>query len=194
MKYYAVKKGRKTGIFTSWSACEAQVKGYKGASYKSFATKAEAEAFLANTPKKVDPNGLVAYVDGSFHSVDHIYGYGVVLIEKGEVIKTFTGSGSDPDYVSMRNVAGEIFGSEAAIEYAIAHNYKAISVYYDYMGIEKWALGEWKANKKGTQAYVAKFQDYQKAIDVTFVKVSAHTGVTYNEMADQLAKQAVGIL
>ena len=36
MKYYAVKKGRKTGIFTTWDDCKAQVNGYKGAVYKSF--------------------------------------------------------------------------------------------------------------------------------------------------------------
>ncbi|NJL22894.1 MAG: ribonuclease H [Leptolyngbyaceae cyanobacterium SM1_3_5] len=46
MKYYAVMKGRQTGIFTSWSKCEAQVKGFSGAIYKSFSTKAEAEAAL----------------------------------------------------------------------------------------------------------------------------------------------------
>ena len=46
MKYYAVMKGRQTGVFTSWSRCEAQVKGFSGAIYKSFSTKAEAEAAL----------------------------------------------------------------------------------------------------------------------------------------------------
>lgn len=48
-KYYAVLKGRKTGIFTSWEECEEQIKGFKGARYKSFNTRGEAEAAL--TPK-----------------------------------------------------------------------------------------------------------------------------------------------
>ncbi|KHF41339.1 ribonuclease H [Halalkalibacter okhensis] len=43
-KFYVVWKGRKTGIFTSWAECEAQVKGFTGARFKSFPTKAEAEA------------------------------------------------------------------------------------------------------------------------------------------------------
>ncbi|MBQ2004700.1 MAG: RNase H1/viroplasmin domain-containing protein, partial [Peptococcaceae bacterium] len=30
-KYYAVKVGRETGIFTTWDACKAQVQGYSGA-------------------------------------------------------------------------------------------------------------------------------------------------------------------
>jgi ribonuclease HI len=43
-KYYVVWKGRKPGIYTSWADCEAQVKGYPGAEYKSFENRAAAEA------------------------------------------------------------------------------------------------------------------------------------------------------
>ena len=43
-KYYVVWKGRKTGIFTSWAECEVQVKGFVGAEFKSFGSRAEAEA------------------------------------------------------------------------------------------------------------------------------------------------------
>jgi len=47
-KYYVVWKGRKTGIFTSWTECEKQVKGFVGAQYKAFESKAESDAaFLA---------------------------------------------------------------------------------------------------------------------------------------------------
>lgn len=42
-KYYVVWKGRRTGIFSSWSECEAQVKGYAGAEYKAFQSRREAE-------------------------------------------------------------------------------------------------------------------------------------------------------
>ena len=45
-KYYAVFKGRKTGIFSSWQECEEQVTGFSDALYKSFKTKGEAEAAL----------------------------------------------------------------------------------------------------------------------------------------------------
>jgi ribonuclease HI len=43
-KYYVVWKGRKPGIYTSWAECEAQVKGYPGAEYKSFGSRDMAEA------------------------------------------------------------------------------------------------------------------------------------------------------
>lgn len=42
-KYYVVWKGRKTGIFTSWTECEALVKGFVGAEFKSFGSRPEAE-------------------------------------------------------------------------------------------------------------------------------------------------------
>ncbi|MFZ5879380.1 MAG: viroplasmin family protein [Chloroflexota bacterium] len=43
-KFYVVWKGRKTGIFTSWVECEAQVKGFVDAKFKAFDSRAEAEA------------------------------------------------------------------------------------------------------------------------------------------------------
>lgn len=42
-------KGRRRGIFSSWAECEAQIKGYAGAEYKAFATRAEAERALTSS-------------------------------------------------------------------------------------------------------------------------------------------------
>ena len=42
-KFYVVWNGRKTGVFTSWKICKAQIDGFDGAQYKSFADLAEAE-------------------------------------------------------------------------------------------------------------------------------------------------------
>jgi ribonuclease HI len=46
-KFYAVRKGRKPGIYLTWEECSQQVTGVAGAIYKSFETRAEAERFLA---------------------------------------------------------------------------------------------------------------------------------------------------
>ena len=66
--WYAVKSGRKTGLFTSWDDCKLQVIGYPGASYKGFFTKEEAMEFLGDvTDKKVkalkDELRVAVYVD-----------------------------------------------------------------------------------------------------------------------------------
>lgn len=43
-KYYCVWVGHEPGVYTSWDACQAQIKGYRDAKYKSFPSLAEAEA------------------------------------------------------------------------------------------------------------------------------------------------------
>jgi ribonuclease HI len=45
-KYYVIWKGRRRGIFTSWAECEKLVKGFVGAQFKAFESRAEAEAAL----------------------------------------------------------------------------------------------------------------------------------------------------
>lgn len=45
-KYYAVKAGRKTGIFQTWGECKKQVDGYSRAIFKSFSTMEKAEEYL----------------------------------------------------------------------------------------------------------------------------------------------------
>lgn len=46
-KVYAVRRGRATGIFTSWAECKKQVDGFQGARYKGFTDPQEALAWLA---------------------------------------------------------------------------------------------------------------------------------------------------
>ena len=45
-KFYVVWKGRKTGVFSSWEECAAQVQGFTGAQYKSFTSRSAAEQAL----------------------------------------------------------------------------------------------------------------------------------------------------
>ena len=47
-KYYVVWEGNETGVFDSWAKCQAQIKGYPNAKYKSFKTKEAAEAAYQN--------------------------------------------------------------------------------------------------------------------------------------------------
>ena len=49
-KYYVVWKGVSPGIYTSWTDCQLQTKGYEGAQYKSFETQEEAEQAFASSP------------------------------------------------------------------------------------------------------------------------------------------------
>ena len=43
-KFYVVWEGRRTGIFTDWDTCKAQIDKFAGARYKSYKTRSEAES------------------------------------------------------------------------------------------------------------------------------------------------------
>lgn len=206
-KYYAVKAGRKTGIFTSWDLCKAQVQGYSGAVYKSFPTLPEAQSYLDGDAVQAPaqsvsteqellqlPDGeMAAYVDGSFLLEQRRYAFGAVIFYNGKEYR-FSGSDNDVSLADMRNVAGEIMGAERAFAFALEQHAKMLHVYHDYEGIANWCSGAWQAKKPGTQAYRSAYLDAKAAgLEIRFHKVKGHSGDTYNEIADQLAKSALGI-
>ena len=45
-QYYVVLKGRTPGIYQNWEDCEKQVKGYKKAKFKGFATIEQAQQYI----------------------------------------------------------------------------------------------------------------------------------------------------
>jgi ribonuclease HI len=49
-KFYVVWDGVTPGIYTSWTECQLQVKGYDSAKYKSFDNREEAERAFAASP------------------------------------------------------------------------------------------------------------------------------------------------
>lgn len=200
-KFYAVKKGKTTGIFQSWDDCREAVSGYPGAQYKGFASKEEAEAYLGlkaeedagrtQDSAQETVTELTAYVDGSFDEAIGKYSFGcVILTPQGEIIRR-SGSGSQPESLAIRNVAGEMLGAMYAARWAVVNGYGSLRLCYDYQGIEKWAVGEWKAKNPLTQKYAEFMAQQRRLIAIHFQKIKAHSGDLYNEEADTLAKEAL---
>lgn len=202
--YYVVKVGSKIGIFNNWQECLVSVKGYKGAIYKGFETKAEALEWLnssARTSTNLDPstkaNGqrdsigpidYEVYTDGSYCKGKYSYGY--AFIKDGEVVFECNGVGEDLEAASMRNVAGELAAVQHAVEKAKTLNAR-ILIYHDYSGISHWVTGDWQAKNKFTQAYVAFMKAHHGLYE--FRKVAGHSGDRFNDYVDRLAKEALGI-
>jgi len=203
--WYAVKLINGTSSITNnWEQCQSIIKTCpSNARYKKFSTREEAEVFLGKEMSKEtkrnngtlisDAQTAIAYVDGSYNSKKKTWGYGVVLFPVGQEqnIKEYTGVGTS--YCSARNVAGEISGAIHAVKAAISLGFSAIEVYYDYQGISAWADGSWATKQELTKMYKKTIDELSEQIEILFKKVAAHTGIKYNERADQLAKAAAGI-
>ena len=198
--FYAVRKGFKPGVYKTWEECKEQVSGYSGALYKGFQTEREAEDYLLEdfpmnkpspTAKEDNDIDVTIYVDGSFDKNTGVYGYGFVAIFKDGTIKEFYGANNDYETAKIRNVAGEMLGAMFAVKYAINKKCKSVKICHDYVGIERWAKGYWKTKNRFTTGYANFMKRHGEKINISFEKVDAHTGVEYNERADQLAKYAV---
>lgn len=218
-KYYAVRVGKVPGIYSTWEECKAQVDGVSGASYKSFPSLEEAEHYIqkadendAKITTAVDlssvdfnaqvescisalcENELIAFVDGSYDATGEKSAFGAIIFSQGGnrdvLYKSFTKQLGE-EFISLRNVAAELEGVKEAINWAIQYNKTKISIYYDYEGIEKWATGQWKANKAITKDYVCFIQEKRLSLQIEFIKVPAHTGVKFNEEVDTIAKSAL---
>lgn len=202
-KYYAVREGRVPGVYSTWDECRAQVDGFSGAKYKSFARREDAEVFagIGETSVSRDKSVLLdvlsegsasAYVDGSYDVVSHRYAAGGVVMH-GAVTHEFSEMYSDDASAKLRNVAGEIMGARLAIEYCIEQGLSRVTIYHDYEGVGKWGDDLWKANLDMTREYKEFVREARRRIEISFVKVKAHSGNEYNERADALAKMALGI-
>lgn len=201
-RYYAVKVGRTPGIYTQWADAQKEITGYPNAVFKGFATEAEARAFLGEEFDASDsaelrgielPTGSYAFVDGSYNPETGVYGYGGFLVHDGQE-HVLQGSGDD-EMASMHNVAGEISGAMAAVDKALELGVESLTICYDYNGIRNWALreGAWKTNREGTRRYRERMLAAQTVMDIQFIHTPGHTGISGNERADALAKEAVGL-
>ena len=217
-KIYAVRKGRTPGLYLTWDDCKAQVDGFGGAEYKSFADASDAAGYLGLSGTDADkallkagithdtaplssadnfPEGVRAYVDGSYDASTGRFSCGVVMIRTNAdgSIKTreLSHAFDDAEAAKQRNVAGEIMGAKTAIDFCLRQGIPEVEIYHDYEGVGKWADGLWKANNPLTQGYRGYVAKARERMKITFIKVAAHTGNKYNELADSLAKQALGI-
>lgn len=193
MKFYAVKNGRQPGIYETWADCREQIYKYPGAVFKSFGERTDAENYLhAQAPERPINESLpFAYIDGSCSKERGLYGYGGFLYVAGKY-HIIQGTGDNPKYKDERNIAGEIIGALQVVFLALKLGIKEINLYFDYAGIEQYAAGNWKAKTPLAKYYCYTLDLLSDDIKLNFIQVAGHTGIEGNELADYLAKEAVG--
>lgn len=198
-KYYAVKAGRKIGIFNLWKDCEESIKGFSQPEYKLFNSKEEAEAYLSDKDlwddiikNDINQGYIIAFCDGSYEKTLNRYSYGVLIINKDQTQITLCGYGNNEKYISSNNIIGEILGVINALDWAISNGYSKIKIYHDYEGLSKWISGEWNAKSDIAQMYTNLYKTkFEGLIEVKFEKVKGHSNNKYNDKVDALAKSAL---
>ncbi|MDY5059570.1 ribonuclease H1 domain-containing protein [Staphylococcus simulans] len=205
MAYYVVKKGRKTGIFDNYDKVEPLVKGYKGAIHKKFDNEEEAIAFLnkPETEEMLDANGVerlvadlkddeaIIVTDGSYDSDKGIYSYGYILISNKEGEVEFSGTGNESKYSGSWNIAGEVVAVLDGLKTCKEKGYKKVKIIHDLIHLSRWVNGEYKTTSDIAKEYVKEIENYKNDLKILFYKVKGHSGVKYNERADELAGKAI---
>jgi ribonuclease HI len=125
-----------------------------------------------------------AYVDGSY--MKGKTGWGVVVIRDDQPVFTDSGVLSGKECVAQRQVPGEIEAAKRAVSWCEENGVATIRIAYDYMGLEKWATGQWKTNNSITKAYAAFMKKTQ--VSIYWMKIKSHSGDRWNDVADELAK------
>lgn len=213
MPFYAVKVGMVPGIYETWDECKRNVDGFSGAKFKKFDSLDEAQSFikekneLDESYKKLvdvsemsleeycklfDKDTVNAFVDGSYNQTKPSCGAGALIIRNGKTT-VLSDEVFNKDYLSMRNIYGEIVAAELVFGYAVDKGLKEINIFHDYEGLAKWCTGEWTANKERVKKYKELYDEVSKVVKINFIHVKGHVGNPGNEAADIIAKKACGI-
>lgn len=189
--YYAVRKGRKAGVYESWEEARKQVDGFPGAVFKKFECYVDAEDYAfpnivttaCDEEQKETAICIEAYTDGSF--LNNKAGWGYVLLKNGQPF--FEGYGRTINHLGMRNIASEIEAAENAIKKAFELGATRVDVYHDYEGIGRWPDKDWRTTKERTAAYSAFVTAMRAKMAIHFHKVKGHSSTKMNDRADTLA-------
>lgn len=214
-KFYAVAVGRVSGIYTDWASAEKQVKGFAGAKYKSFPTKAEAEAWCENpvysvkkkpasdnrneSTQSLPTSGvegrIYIYTDGGCSGNPGPGGYGTVILD-GDDYQEFS-----EGFQRTTNNRMELLACIVGLQ-MLKNNKKPVQIFSDSSYVvnsitKGWAAG-WKKRgwrkSDGEQALNIDLWKVMLALceknQVTFTWVKGHAGHELNERCDRLAVAA----
>ncbi|KPN79234.1 Ribonuclease H1 [Apilactobacillus kunkeei] len=138
-KFYAVRKGKKPGIYGTWDECKAQVNGFAGAEYKSFKTQSEAKEYMGlskpakNPAPKMPKSGSIRlYSDGGSRNHGNKLGQHVKEDDKAAWAYLIIRNGkkhyaSDGEFGATNNKM-EVLGLVNALRYIIDHGWQNESI------------------------------------------------------------------
>jgi ribonuclease HI len=187
---YAVRIGRKPGIYYSWGECEAQVKNFQGASYKKFNTIQEAKLFINSNGNSEDClgelKGFKLFTDGGSRRNPGIAGCGAVLYNGNVKVAScyhFLGH-------QISNNVAEYYGIIHGLTIAEIQKVKILKIYSDSTLIINQLTGTWKISHPDMEKLNKKVKDSLKAFSsVSFEYIPREK----NKEADILSNLAMDL-
>jgi hypothetical protein len=190
------------GIYETWPACEATVRGVRGAIYRKAANRALAEQLLRGEGRRLEP-GTYAFVDGN-----HMGGIGIVVVRRGgdgstalnEIATSVAERFADcaEHLERLRNPLAEL----AAAHVVLANTGdRVLTIVHDYQGVGAWIEGRWEAHDPVIARFVSSCQALirERGLAIRFQWTNGHQSAaggdeyaTYNARADELATAAMG--
>ncbi|MDJ0988780.1 MAG: ribonuclease HI [Desulfobacterales bacterium] len=204
-KYYAVRKGKKPGIYRQWfgpDGAQVQVAGFPGAVYKGFGSRQEAELFLRPLPEgrderaSHDEDAVNVFTDGGALGNPGPGGYGVVILEPDGPPRELRGG-----FKRTTNNRMELMGCLAALE--VLTGSEGIVLHSDSRYLvdavnkgwaRNWRRKGWRKSNGQPALNIdlwTRLLDLLDKRNVTFKWVKGHAGNVWNERCDQLVHEAI---
>ena len=190
-KIYAVAVGRQPGLYNTWSECQAQVKGFSNAKFKSFASRDEAQAFLTfsgesragkQQKKKLQTTKSASIMfDGGSRGNPGVAGAGTWVQLEGVSyhIRTFVGphaTNNQAEYTGL--LSGLLFLQTDCCELLVQGDSKLVT---------EQLRGDWKCENEKLKPLQAQASQLLQGHNYTL----EHVYRDDNKVADELANQAM---
>jgi ribonuclease HI len=106
-KFYVVWRGCRPGVYATWADCELQVKGFQGAKFKSFPTRAQAEKAFSEDYQQHIAQGGGSKPKTPRRTAEELEELGVVL-DSVCVDAACSGNPGVLEYQGVETVSGEL--------------------------------------------------------------------------------------
>lgn len=141
--------------------------------------------------KYIEQNMRYVAVAGGFNDETQTITMGMLQFneeENKEFVLQFPKS-LNKQYLQSKRIAGEIYATMSAINQAIKDGIPNITILYHYVGVERWATGEWQAEAEVAKRYLKYLEQAQKYIQIQYLKIDKEDE-DYQQLKDKTERLA----